>query len=108
MKGAIVISADMKEKLNEIRRIEDKYGLVLFRMGLTHLADVGHSNLTDSDVITENIKLIIAKGEEDKASGKIPIMTPAYQCDILRCAAELATFSIWTLFAYIKRHVNTD
>ena len=101
----IFISADMKAKIKEIRAIEDKYGLMLFRMGLTHLVDTGHSNLLDADVIAENIKLIMAKGEEDKANGKIPVMTPEYQCDILRCSAELATFSIWTLFAYIKKHV---
>ena len=98
----------MKEQLNAIRKIEDKYGLVCFRMGLTHLVAVGYDNLTDDDVIAENIKLIMARGEEEKASGKIAVMTPEFQCDILRCAAELATFSIWTLFAYIKKHVNTD
>ena len=95
-------------KLNEIKKIEDKYGLVLFRMGLTHLVAVGHDNLADGDVIAENIKLILAKGEEENSSGKIAVMTPEFQCDILRCAADLATFSIWTLFSYIKKHVNTD
>ena len=94
--------------MKEIRAIEDKYGLVLFRMGLTHLVDVGHSNLSDDDVITENIELIIANGNEDKVNGKTPVITPEFQCDILRCAAELTAFSIWTLFAYIKKHVVVD
>lgn len=95
----------MKANIKEIRNIENKYGLVLFRMGLSHLVDVGHRSL-DDEIVEEGIKQIIAQGEEDKASGKIPIMTPEFQCNILRCAAELAQFSIWTLFAYIKKHVD--
>lgn len=98
------MSNDTKEKLKEIQNIENKYGLMQFRMGLSHLVDVGHSNLTDENV-EEGIRQIMAEGEEAKANGKIPIMTPEFQCDILRCAAELAGFSIWTLFAYIKKHV---
>jgi hypothetical protein len=94
----------MKEKLKEIRNIEDKYGLVLFRMGLSHLVEVGHRNLDEAS-IEEGIKQIMAQGEKDKASGKISIMKPEFQCEILRCAAELSMFSIWTLFAYIKKHV---
>lgn len=97
----------MKEHLKEIRNIENKYGLVLFRMGLSHLVDVGHRNLTDENV-EESVQEIMAQGEEDKADGKIPVMTPEFQCEILRCAAELAQFSIWTLFAYIKKHVEVS
>lgn len=98
---------EMKEDLKEIRNIENKYGLVLFRMGLSHLVDVGHRNLTDENV-EESVQQIMAQGEEDKANGKIPVMTPEFQCEILRCAAELAQFSIWTLFAYIKKHVEVS
>jgi hypothetical protein len=94
----------MQENIRAIRNIEDKYGLVLFRMGLSHLVDVGHSNLGD-DAVEEGIRQIMAQGEVDKAAGKMPIMTPEYQCEILRCAAELAHFSIWTLFKYIKKYV---
>jgi competence transcription factor ComK len=97
----------MSEKMKEIRALENKYGLVLFRMGLTHLFDVGYKNFSD-EVVADTIKVIMEKGVDDKASGKIPIMTPEFQCEILRCAAELTEFSIWTLFAYIKRYVNTD
>lgn len=97
----------MKENLKEIRNIENKYGLVLFRMGLSHLVDVGHRNLTDENV-EESVQQIMTQGEKDKANGKIPVMTPEFQCEILRCAAELAQFSIWTLFAYIKKHVEVS
>ena len=94
----------MSSKMKEISAIENKYGLVLFRMGLTHLADVGVRHLTDENV-EETIKRITAKGEEDQANGIITVMTAEFQCEILRCAAELANFSIWELFAYIKYHV---
>lgn len=99
----MIISNEMKE----IRNIENKYGLVLFRMGLSHLVDVGHRNLTDENV-EESVEQIMAQGEEDKASGKISVMTPEFQCEIVRCAAELARFSIWTLLAYIKKNVNVS
>ena len=47
----------------------------------------------------------MAQGEADKENGKVSIMTPEFQCNILRCAAELGKYSPWTLFAYIKEHV---
>lgn len=99
----MIISNEMKE----IRNIENKYGLVLFRMGLSHLVDVGHRNLTDENV-RESVEQIMAQGEEYAANGKIPVMTPEFQCEIVRCAAELARFSIWTLFAYIKKYVEVS
>ena len=76
-------------------------------MGLSHLVDIGHRHLGE-DEVAEGIAQILAQGEEDKASGKVSIMTPEFQCNILRCAAELSHFSIWTLFAYIKKHVHVD
>jgi formate dehydrogenase maturation protein FdhE len=97
----------MKEKsedIQSIKNIENRYGLILFRMALSHLVDVGHKHLSD-DEVAECIEQIMAQGAQDKAGGKINIMTPEFQCNILRCAAELATFSIWTIFAYIKDHV---
>lgn len=99
----MIISNEMKE----IRNIENKYGLVLFRMGLSHLVDIGHRNLTDENV-RESVEQIMAQVEEDAANGKISVMTPEFQCEIIRCAAELARFSIWTLFAYIKKYVEVS
>ena len=93
------------EKLKEITAIENKYGLMLFRMGLTHLVDVGVRHL-DDETVEDSIKQISAKGEEDKSNGVIQVMTPEFQCDIIRCAAELAKFSIWDLFLYIKECVT--
>jgi len=97
----------MTEKTDDIRsimNIENKYGLILFRMGLSHLVDVGHRNLGDEE-IEEGVRQIMAQGEKEKAGGKISVMTPEFRCEILRCSAEIAKFSIWTLFAYIKEHI---
>ena len=95
------------EDVQAIKNVENKYGLILFRMGLTHLVDVGYRNLTDENV-EETIKQIKVQGEADKAEGKISVMTPEFQCEIVRCAAELAKVSIWTLFAYIKKHLDIN
>jgi hypothetical protein len=97
--------SDKKQDMQKIRSIEDKYGFMVFRMGLTHLLDVGSRNLGDDDV-EEGVRQIIAQGEAYKAEGKIPIMTPGFQCNILRCAAEISKFSPWTLFSFIKKHVD--
>ena len=94
----------MKEDINAIKTLERKYGTVLFRMGLSHLVDIGYRNLGD-DEVEEGVRQIMAQGEEDRANGKKPVMTPEFLCEVLRCATELARFSIWTLFAYIKYHV---
>ena len=94
----------MSSKTQEINAIESKYGIALFRMGLTHLVDVGIRHLTDENV-EENIKRIMANGEVEKANGVVNVMTAEFQCAILRCAAELAKFSVWDLFAYVKKHV---
>jgi low affinity Fe/Cu permease len=91
-------------KTQEISAIENKYGLVLFRMGLTHLADVGIRHLTDENV-NEAIKQIAANDEAEQAGGIVTIMTAEFQFKIVQCAAELAKFNIWELFAYIKNHV---
>lgn len=97
----------MSNEMKEIHNIENKYGPVRFRMGFSHLVDIGHRNLTDENV-RESVDQIMAQGEEDAADSKIPVMTPEFQCEIVRCAAELAQFSIWTLFAYIKKYVEVS
>jgi DNA transposition AAA+ family ATPase len=98
------MSSSMKEKLAEIRNIEDKYGPFLFRMGLTHLFDAGHRHMTEENVAA-SIEMIHAKEQENQAKGVKTVMTPHFQCEIVRCAAELAKFSISELFLYIKKHV---
>jgi len=101
------MSKKPQDDIKEIQSLENKYGLVLFRMALTHLFDAGVRNVTD-DSVEEGIKQITAQGELDKTNGVKPIMTPEFQCEILRCSAELAKFTIWTLFRYIKKYVVVD
>jgi len=94
----------MASKTQEIRAVENKYGLALFRMGLTHLVDVGIRHLTDENV-NEAINQIIENDKADKAKGIVNIMSVEFQCKIVLCAASLAKFDVWELFAYIKNHV---
>jgi len=95
------------EELREIQTIENKSGLIVFRMGLTHLFDTGHSNF-DDDSVEDCLKSILAEEEEQKVNGTRSIITPDFKREILRCATELSKFSIWTLFAYIKKYVVVD
>ena len=101
------MSNEMKERMKAIRDIENEYGLMLFGMALSHLVDTGHKHFTDS-YVEEGIRQITAQGEADKANGVHPVMSVEFQCAILRCAAALARFSIWTIFAYIKKHMEVS
>ena len=92
-------------KMNEIRAIEDKYGLLLFGMALTYLIDVGMRNLTEEN-LNETIEQITAKAGEENAGAKI--ITPDFQCAIIQCAGELAKFSIWDLLRYIKKYITVN
>lgn len=100
-----MVTKKMTEDLKAIRALEDKYGLMLFRMALTHLVDVGVRYFSDGD-IEQDISQIMAQGEADKTNGVHPVITPEFKCDIVRCAADFSKFSIWTLFEYIKKHVE--
>ena len=99
------MDVDMHDNLKEIQALESKHGPVLFGMGLTQLMDVGFNNIND-DVAEEWIAQIIAKGEADKANGSHSFMTPAFQCEIIRCAVELSKYTPWTLFAYVKKYLH--
>ena len=93
--------------LNDIRNIENRYGLIPFRMSLIHLMDVGINNMGDA-AVEAGIKQIMAKGEADKTNDVHSFLTPEFQCEILRCSAELAKYTPWTLFVYIKKYVHID
>jgi hypothetical protein len=90
----------MTDSLKDIRALEDKYGLPLFGMALTHLVDVGVRHLTEENV-DASVKQIMADNTDDS----LRFMTPEFQCAIVRCAAELAKFSIWDLFGYVKKYL---
>jgi len=95
----------MDDKMSKIRAVEEKYNHVVFGMGLTHLMDVGHRNF-DAAAVDDSVKRIHTKGAEAEANGTRSIMSPAFQCEIIRCAGALAAFSPWTLFVYIKKHME--
>ena len=94
----------MSDKIKAIQALEEKYGNVKFRMGLSHLADVGARNLT-VECVKEGFKQIYRENEENKANDKIAFMTPEFQCGILQCSAELSKHSIWDLIRYVKEHM---
>ena len=95
------------ENMRNIQNIENRYGLIPFRMGLIHLMEIGSENMNDA-AVEDCIKQIIAQGERDRANRVHSIMSPDFQCHIVRCAAELSQFSPWTLFTYVKKHVYID
>ena len=101
------LSKEAQAKITEIQAIEKKYGYIPFRLGFTHLVDVGINNLNDISV-EEGIKQILAQGKSDKANGIRSFITPDLKCAVLRCSGELAKYSVMTLFAYIREHVVVD
>ncbi len=94
----------MNEKLQEIKALEDEYGILLFGMALSHLVDVGVRHLTDENVEAA-VQKIKADSEVCAAKGERQFMTPEFQCAIVRCAAELAKINMWSIFAYIKKYM---
>jgi len=61
--------------------------------------------ILNDENVNEAIKQIATNEETNKANGVVSIMTTEFQCEIVRCAAGLAKFDVWELFAYIKNHV---
>ena len=103
----MALSDEAKGKMKEIRALENKYGLMAFRMSLTHLVDVGHRHF-DDDSIEEGFKLILDEEKAEQAGGKKSFMTPDFKREVLRCSVELSKFTILTLFAYIKKYFVVD
>lgn len=97
----------MGERMKQIQAIENKYGLTIFRMGLTHLIDVGVRHLTDESV-AETIEQLMEEGKKEKDTGIMPILTVEFRCEIVRCALELSKVGIWDLIAYIKNYVTVN
>ena len=81
-----------------IKAIEDKYGLMVFRCGLSHLVFCGTQALQDEQEV-EECKESIQKNS---------VMTAGFQCDIVDCAVELAGIDVWDLFRYIQTDVTID
>jgi len=103
----VKFSEETKVKLTEIQAVENKYGLIVFRGGLSYLMGSGHDNFGD-DAVEATLAQIITDDEADKAAGRHSCITPEFKRQLLNCAVDLSKFSIWTLFAYIKKYVVVD
>ena len=84
----------LTQTLKEIAAVENKYGLLIFRMGLTCLVDVGVRHLDDESVEDSIIDII-----RDVKADTVDDVAPEDLIRIVRCAAELAKVSIWDLFS---------
>ena len=88
---------ESRERLDEIRRRDE----VLFRMGISHLMDVGIRNLDDKSV--ERTCEVIQKEDDTKS-----FMTNGYKCAIVRTASELAKINHIHLLVFIQEEVVYD
>ena len=73
----------------------------MFRMGISHLMDVGTRHL-DKDLVEETCEAIM---QEDDSKA---LMTNEFKCEIIRTAYELAQISHVDLLAYISRAMFYD
>ena len=90
--------AENRKKFDEIR---NRVGEPMFRMGVSHLMDVGIRHL-DKDLVEETCEKIM---QEDDSKA---FMTNEFKCDIIRIAYELAQIPHVDLLAYISREMFYD
>jgi len=74
-------------------------------MGITHLIDVGKRHFTDENV-SGWIALIKEQAIKDKEKGAYRLMNADFECEIVRCAAELSKLGIWDLLRYLTKYVD--
>lgn len=89
------------ESKKKIEAIRNKAGEMMFRMGISHLMDVGIRHLTEGTV-EDTCKKIMQ--QDDSKS----LISNKFQCDIVRTAYELAQISHTDLLVYIQREVVYD
>lgn len=89
-------------KYCQIKAIEDKYGLMIFRCALYHLVSCGAQALQNTDEVEE------CKRSISETTSKNSIMTVGFQCDIVDCAVELAGIETYDLFRYIQTDIVID
>lgn len=90
--------AESKKKFDEIR---NRVGEPMFRMGISHLMDVGIRNL-DKGLVEETCEKIM---QEDDSKA---FMTNGFKCELIRTAYDLAQISHVDLLAYISREMFYD
>lgn len=86
------------ESKKKIEAIRNKVGEMMFRMGVSHLMDVGIRHLTE-ETVEETCNEIMQKDDSKT------FMTNAFQCSLVRTAYELAQISHIDLLVYIQREV---
>lgn len=62
----------MNSNSHRIQDVEDKYGLYLFRMALTHLIDVGVRNFS-SEAVDEMLKQLEAREAKESRMEQTPL-----------------------------------
>lgn len=90
--------AESKKKFDEIR---NRVGEPMFRMGISHLMDVGIRHL-DKDLVEETCEKIM---QEDDSKA---FMTNGFKCELIRTAYELAQISHVDLLVYVQRELAYD
>ena len=89
---------ESKKKIDEIRNRNHE---AIFRMGISHLMDVGIRNLNEESI--ERTCEEIQREDDSRA-----IMTNDFKCELIRTAGELAKIDHIHLLVYIQREVAYD
>ena len=91
------------DKSKEIQEVENRYGQILFRMGLIHLVDVGMRQFNDVNA-AEVLKQIEAETKDVEDQSRKSFISPEIKREIVNCATELAKFSPMELFIFINKY----
>ena len=83
-----------KKQLNTLR---DEYGEPVFRMGLTHLLDVGSQYFTEKNV-EKTCKKIMTEEENG-------LMTKEFQCAIVKMACEISKINATDILAFVSKEM---
>ena len=95
---------DVYDKINKIR---NQYGEMQLRMGISYLFEIGceeASRITDDD-LEDTLAALLEKEEAARKQGKYPIMTPQFQCEIMKIGRDLAQISVWELLKYVQNYI---
>lgn len=88
-----------KESEKVLNGIVGKYGEFLFRLGISHMIDAGIRNLTDESIKHTCEELM--KQDDSKM-----FMTNEFQCDIVKCAGEIAKIDHIHVLVYISKNIK--
>lgn len=95
----------MKKINNEIQKLLDQHGEVLFRMSLQHLFMTGSNNFDDT-AMQSSKEACIEEEAQLKKDGKISIMTAAFKIAIIDCAGALSLINFWDIMYFVKKQLH--